>query len=364
MDGAQLDGVERRSLWQDFLLDAGTSPDQHPAPLFGKKVVDRIFESAGTWHWRKFAWSALSVTALWLGLVSWNAWQAGGTLLALSSSAFAMLAATGAFHLWSIHHRLTLSDLHLLAETPEQSRWLDRLENYLKRIVDGTVPVFDGGSGARLAGSYFAGNNGRIVVLDSCDNRTDRARKQGAPWTWPRAIGAPFVQIEPSTEGAEPEPAIAPGNAAESPTEGRGTAPAFAGTPEAPNRTETPDQAPGSPRKIRHYLHGVTRPDFEAALTEYLAAMPWAKDRKDEFRFVIGVVYKVVQDDPYPKQKELLRKVRDRVAASSKITLNKADETVFKIIGNARKKDGSDFRTFVIARRIQPPLDPKPKSRG
>ena len=66
MDGDQPQGVERRSLWQGFLLDAGVSPDRNPVELFGSPIVDRIFVGTNSWHWRRLAWPALVAVGILL----------------------------------------------------------------------------------------------------------------------------------------------------------------------------------------------------------------------------------------------------------------------------------------------------------
>ena len=82
MEGDQQRGVERRSLWQGFLLDAGASPDRNPVELFGSPIVTRIFVGTNSWHWRRLAWPALVAFGILLAGLG-GAALAGMTALSL-----------------------------------------------------------------------------------------------------------------------------------------------------------------------------------------------------------------------------------------------------------------------------------------
>ncbi len=140
MGAMEPDRSDRDPLWQDFLLDAGVSPDKNPVELFGSPIVDRIFVGTNSWHWRRIAWPALTATGIFLsGLCLNSLLVSGSTLLTLFTGSVGLLCFMGAWHLWNDHRILPASTLHALATDPEQHRWLNRLHDYLERLIKGDV---------------------------------------------------------------------------------------------------------------------------------------------------------------------------------------------------------------------------------
>lgn len=367
---------DRVSLWQDFLLDAGVSPDRNPVELFGSPIVERIFVGTNSWHWRRLAWPALVAVGILLAALCLHALLvAANMLLALFSGAVGLLLFMGAWHLWNDHRVLPASALHALATDPEQHRWLNRLHDYLERLTKGEVEVFSGDAAQPLDGQYFAHNNGRILVLDSCYARTDRARRY-------RGAAFRYVTIEPPKvatklgSGADEvarsdEPMAADADeagVAVANTEGM-EAPHFCSDISAPEMAVTAiarlDSAPPQTNELQapaavstrgqpHYLHGLKKREFEKILKAYLAIKDWDKSRKSEFIATQRATFDLVQDDPHPHQGRLLQMVRERALEKYGTRLSLSDDSIGKQIGNSEKHRNSDFRKFVITRRLEP----------
>ena len=141
----------------------------------------------------------------------------------------------GAIHLARDHRELSALTLQFCAKTEEAHRWLDRLDDHLRDLRDGTIPTLalDAQTGVRqsIPASVFAGNNGRILLLDSRFDETRRAYRKppkgrivvSVPGTEATdssipLAGSPSLPLEtlpPEIESAAPEtdtaaPAIVP----------------------------------------------------------------------------------------------------------------------------------------------------------
>ena len=367
---------DRVSLWQDFLLDAGVSPDRNPVELFGSSIVDRIFVGTNSWHWRRLAWPALvAVGILSAGLCLHTLWRSENALLSWFSGSLGLLCLMGAWHLWNDHRVLPASTLHAHATDPEQHRWLDRLHGYLGRVIKGEVVVYPGDTDVALDGQYFAHNNGRILVLDSCYALTDRARRYRMSWFQYVTIELPQVAAKLSSDVCEvarsDEPKAADAEASkfiavqsvgdQASRSGSGTSgPATAVTTKVRLDSEPPQtnelQAPAavSPRGQPHYLNGLKKREFEKILKVHLTTKDWDKTRKSEFIATQRATFDLVQDDPHPHQGRLLQKVRERALEKYGTQLTLSDDSIGKQIGNSEKHRNSDFRKFVIACRLDP----------
>lgn len=376
MDGDQPQGVERRSLWQGFLLDAGASPDRNPVELFGSPIVDRIFVGTNSWHWRRLAWPALvAVGILLAGLGLHTLWRSENALLAWFSGSIGLLCLMGSWHHWNDHRVLSASTLHALATDPEQHRWLDRLHGYLARVIKGEVEVYPGNAEEALDGQFFAHNNGRTLVLDSCYGRTDRARRYRKTWFHYVNILPPQVAAmlnsssgeaarsdEPMASDAEASNVIAAQSVGDQASHfGLGTsAPEMTATTDAGHDSAPPQtnelQAPAtvSPRGQPHHLHGLKKREFDKILKAYLASKGWDKARMAEYIATQRATFDLVQDDPHPHQGQLIQKVRVRALDTYGTRLSLSDDSISKQIGNSEKHRNSDFRKFVIACRLDP----------
>ena len=375
MEGDRPQGVERRSLWQGFLLDAGASPDRNPVELFGSPIVDRIFVGTSSWHWRRLAWPALvGVGILLSGLCLHTWWSSENALLVWFSGSIGLLCLMGASHLWNDHRVLPASTLHALATDPEQHRWLDRLHGYLARVIKGEVEVYPGDAEEALDGQFFALNNGRTLVLDSCYGRTDRARRYRRTWFRYVTIEPPQVAVKLSSgadEVARSDEQIAADAGASnvvlahsesdkaSPFGLGIPAPEAAATTAARLDTAPPQtnelQAPAtvSPRGQPHHLHGLKKREFDKILKAYLASKDWDKARMAEYIATQRAAFDLVQDDPHPHQGQLIQKVRERALETYGTQLLLSDDSIAKQIGNSGTHTSSEFRKFVIDWRLR-----------
>ena len=375
MDGDQPQGVERRSLWRGFLLDAGANPDRNPVELFGSPIVDRIFVGTNSWHWRRLAWPALVAFGILLaGLCLHTLWRSENALLAWFSGSLGLLCLMGAWHLWNDHRVLSASTLHALATDPEQHRWLDRLHGYLARVINGELEVYPGNGEEALDGKFFAHNNGRTLVLDSCYGRTDRARRYRRTWFRFVTIEPPQVAAklssssreaarsdEPMASDAEASNVTAAQSAGDQASHfGSGTsAPAMAAITQAkfdfapPQTQELQAPATVSPRGQTHHLHRLKKREFDKILKAYLATKDWDKARTAEYIATQRAAYDLVQDDPHPHQGQLIQKVRERALETYGTRLPLSDDSISKQIGNSDKHTSSEFRKFVIDWRLR-----------
>ena len=375
MEGDQPQDVERRSLWQGFLLDAGASSDRNPVELFGSPIVDRIFVGTNSWHWRRLAWPALVAFGILLSGLCLNTWRSSDNiLLALFSGALGLLCLMGAWHLWNDHRVLPASTPHALATDPEQHRWLDRLHGYLARVIRGEVEVYSGNAEEALDGQFFAHNDGRILVLDSCYGRTDRARRYRRTWfryvtIEPPQVAAKLSSVagavarsdEPTAAGAEATNVTSAHSVGDQASHfGSVTsAPAMAAMTQAkfdfapPHTHELQAPATVSPRGQTHHLHGLKKREFNQILKAYLASKDWDKDRMAAFIATQRAAFDLVRDDPHPHQGQLIQKVRERALETYGTRLPLSDDSISKQIGNSDTHKNSEFRRFVIDWRLR-----------
>ena len=375
MHGEQPEDAERHSLWQGFLLDAGASPDLNPVELFGSPIVDRIFVGTNSWHWRRLAWPALVAVGILLSGLCVNAsLSSENALLAWFSGSLGLLCLMGAWHLWNDHRILRASTLHALATDPGQHRWLDRLHGYLERIVNGEVEVYPGNAEGALDGQFFAQNNGRVVVLDSCYGRTDRARRYRRTsfhyaTITPPQVAAKVISSSPQVARFSEPTAADAGASNVTATQsagdhiapfGSGTStPAMAAMTQAkfdfapPHTHELQAPATVSPRGQTHHLHGLKKREFDKILKAYLATKDWDKTRTAEYDATQRAAFDLVQDDPHPHQGQLIQKVRERALETYGTRLPLSDDSISKQIGNSDKHKNSEFRKFVIDWRLR-----------
>ena len=385
MEGDEQVGVERPSLWQGFLLDAGVSPDKNPVELFGRSVVERIFVGTSSWHWRRLAWPALvAIGVLLFGLCLHAWWSSEDILLALFCAALGLLCLVGARQLRSDLRVLPASTLHALAKD-EQHRWLDRLHAYLARVIKGDVKVYSGNAEEALDGQFFAHNDGRILVLDSCYGRTDRARRYRKTWFRYVTIEPPQVAVKLSSsagEVARSDEQIAADAGASTVTAAQSlddqashigsstAAPATAAMTQAkfdfapPHTHELQAPATVSPRGQTHHLHGLKKREFDKILKSYLATKDWDKARTAEYIATQRAAFDLVRDDPHPHQGQLIQKVRERALETYETQLSLSDDSIAKQIGNSDTHTSSEFRKFVIdwRNREQQPRSADPQS--
>ncbi len=369
MEGDEQPGVERRSLWQGFLLDVGVSPDRNPVELFGRAVVDRIFVGTNSWHWRRLAWPALvAIGILLFGLCLHAWWTSENILIALFCAALGLLCLVGARQLWNDLRVLPANTLHALAKH-EQHRWLDRLHGYLARVIKGEVKVYPGNAEVALDGQSFAHNNGRALVLDSCYGRTDRVRRYRTTWFRYVTIEPPQVAVKMSSGTGElahsaeqmaTDAEASTVTAAQSVDDqtshfgSRPSAPAMAAMTQAkfdfapPHTHELQAPAAVSPRGRPHHLHGLKKRDFDKIFKAFLASKDWDKARTAEYIATQRAAFDLVRDDPHPHQGQLIRKVRERALETYGTQLTLSDDSISKQIGNSDKHKNSDFRKFVI----------------
>lgn len=344
------------TLWQHFMIRHGELSDRHPVELFGEAVVNRIFAGAEDWHWRRLARPALVGLACWMALLGWfSSRTPNGMLLAYFSGAIALLAVMGAIHLARDHRELLALTLQFCAKTEQEHRWLGRLDDHLRDLRNGTFPTLalDAQSGVRqsIPPSVFAGNNGRILLLDSRFDETRRAYRKppkgrivvsvpGAEAT-NRSIplaGSPSLPLEtapPETDSAAPETDAA--------------APAI-----VPDIASTADEFPlpaaetSSPAHPVHHLHGLAGEKFEQLLSAYLATKGWDQQHRDEVAAIQRVTHELVQNNPRMTVGAIMRELPQLMLDKYRQKLTLKDESVRKMIGYTNTHRYSEFRNFVI----------------
>ena len=346
------------TLWQHFMLVHDELPDCHPVELFGEAVINRIFAGADYSHWRSVGQPALVGLACCMALLTWfSARTAGGMLLTNFSGAIASLAAIGALYLWRDHRELSVRTLQFCAETEEQHRWLDRLDNHLGALRSGTIMALalhaDTGVCQHIPASVFAGNNGRILLLDSRFDETKRAYRMlpkgrivvsepctdttKSPTPLAESSPPPLETSPPETESAAPDtdtsaPAIAPdisSMAAEFPL---------------------PATEASSPAHEVHHLHGLADKLFEELLKAFLATRKRDEVWKEEFRAIQRVTHELVQSDPCMSVGAIMKELPPLMFEKFAQKLTLKDESVSKMIGYSNTHRYSDFRKFVLDR--------------
>jgi len=346
------------TLWQHFMIRHGELPDRHPVELFGEAVVNRIFAGAEDWHWRRLARPALVGLACCMAALGWfSSRTPDGMLLTNFSGAIALLAVMGAIHLARDHRELSALTLQFCAKTEEAHRWLDRLDDHLRDLRDGTIRAvaLDPGTEVHqdIPASIFAGNNGRILLLDSRFDETRRAYRKppkgrivvSVPGTdatnSPKPLaGSPSLPLEtspPETDSAAPETDTA--------------APAV-----VPDISSTADEFPlsaaetSSPAHPVHHLHGLAGEKFEQLLSAYLATKAWDQQHRDEVAAIQRVTHELVQNNPRMTVGAIMRELPQLMLDKYHQKLTLKDESVRKMIGYTNTHRYSEFRNFVIER--------------
>lgn len=346
------------TLWQHFMLVHDELPDRHPVELFGEAVINRIFAGADYSHWRSFGQPALVGLAFCMGLLTWFAARTPDEMLLTNfSAAIALLAAIGALYLWRDHRELSVRVLQFYAETEEQHRWLDRLDIHLGALRNGTIPTLVLATHTRVRQAIpalvFAGNNGRILLLDSRFDETRRAYRKppngrivvSVPVMEATRSPAPPVESPPSRlETPAPEIESA---ASEYETVAPATVPEISSTAaEFPlPATET-----SSPAHEVHHLHGLADETFDQLLEAYLATKKWDEARKEEFRAIQRVTHALVQSDPCMGVGAIMKELPELMLEKHRQALTVKDESVSKMIGYSNTHQYSEFRNFVRGR--------------
>lgn len=344
------------TLWQHFMIRHGELPDRHPVELFGEAVVNRIFAGAEDWHWRRLAQPALVGLACCMAALGWfSSRTPDGMLLTNFSCAIALLAVMGAIHLARDHRELSALTLQFCAKTEEAHRWLDRLDDHLRDLRDGTIPTLalDAQTGVRqsIPPSVFAGNNGRILLLDSRFDETRRAYRKppkgrivvsvpgkeatNSPIPLAGSSSLPLETSPPEIESAAPETDTA--------------APAI-----VPDISGMADEFPllaaetSSPAHPVHHLHGLAGEKFEQLLSAYLATKGWDQQHRDEVAAIQRVTHELVQNNPCMTVGAIMRELPQLMLDKHRQKLTLKDESVRKMIGYTNTHRYSEFRNFVI----------------
>lgn len=346
------------TLWQHFMIRHGELSDRHPVELFGEAVVNRIFAGAEDWHWRRLARPALVGLACCMAALGWfSSRTPDGMLLTNFSGAIALLAVMGAIHLARDHRELSALTLQFCAKTEQEHRWLDRLDDYLRDLRNGTFPTLalDAQTGERqsIPPSVFAGNNGRILLLDSRFDETKRAYRKppkgrivvSVPGTEATnssipLAGSPSLPLEsspPETDSAAPEtetaaPAIVPDIS--------GIAAGLI----------LPAAKPSSPAREAHHLYTLTDDKFENLLEAYLASKNRDETWNEEFRAIQRVTYELVNKNPFMDVGDIMQKLPKIMFEKYGQKLTFKDESVSKMIGYSNTHRYSEFRNFVRGR--------------
>lgn len=346
------------TLWQHFMISHGELPDRHPVELFGEAVVNRIFAGAEDWHWRRLAWPALVGLACCMAALGWfSSRTPDGMLLTNFSGAIALLATMGAIHLARDHRELSALTLQFCAKTEEAHRWLDRLDDHLRDLRDGTIPTLalNAQTGVRqsIPASVFAGNNGRILLLDSRFDETRRAYRkppkgrivvsvtgtEATSSSMPLAASPspPLETSPPEIESAAPEtdtaaPAIVPDIASMA------------------ARLTLPAAKPSSPAREAHHLYSLADDKFEKLLEAYLATKGWDQQHRDEVAAIQRVTHELVQNNPRMTVGAIMRELPQLMLDKYRQKLTLKDESVRKMIGYTITHRYSEFRNFVIER--------------
>lgn len=339
------------TLWQHFMIRHGELPDRHPVELFGEAVVNRIFAGAEDWHWRRLARPALVGLACCMAALGWfSSRTPDGMLLTNFSGAIALLAVMGAIHLARDHRELSALTLQFCAKTEQEHRWLDRLDDYLRDLRNGTflTLALDAQTGVRqsIPPSVFAGNNGRILLLDSRFDETRRAYRKPPK-------GRIVVSVTGTEATSSPIPlAESPSLPLESsPPETESAAPAT-----VPDIASSADEFPlpaaetSSPAHPVHHLHGLAGEKFEQLLSAYLATKGWDQQHRDEVAAIQRVTHELVQNNPCMTVGAIMRELPQLMLDKYRQKLTLKDESVRKMIGYTNTHRYSEFRNFVIER--------------
>lgn len=346
------------TLWQHFMIRHGELPDRHPVELFGEAVVSRIFAGAEDWHWRRLAPPALVGLACCMAALGWfSSRTPDGMLLANFSGAIALLAVMGAIHLARDNRELSALKLQFCAKTEEEHRWLDRLDDHLRDLRNGTIRAvaLDPGTEVHqdIPASIFAGNNGRILLLDSRFDETRRAYRKPPK-------GRIVVSV-PSTEATNSPIPLAGSSSLPletSPPEIDSAAPETDAAAPAvvPDISSTADEFPlsaaetSSPAHPVHHLHGLAGEKFEQLLSAYLTTKGWDQQHRDEVAAIQRVTHELVQNNPRMTVGAIMRELPQLMLDKYRQKLTLKDESVRKMIGYTNTHRYSEFRNFVIER--------------
>lgn len=346
------------TLWQHFMLVHDELPDRHPVELFGEAVINRIFAGADYSHWRSFGRPALVGLAFCMGLLTWFAARTPGEMLLTNfSGAIALLAAIGALYLWRDHRELSVRTLQFCAKTEEEHRWLDRLDDHLRDLRNGTIPAvaLDPGMGVHqdIPASIFAGNNGRILLLDSRFDETRRAYRK--PPKGRIVVSVPGTEATNSSIPLAGSPSLpletSPPETDSAASEAYTAAPAI-----VPDISSMADDFPlpaaetSSPAHEVHHLHGLADEKFEELLEAYLALKKRDEAWIEEFRAIQRVTHALVQSDPCMGVGDIMKELPKLMLEKHGQKLTFKDESASKMIGYSNTHRYSDFRNFVRGR--------------
>ena len=346
------------TLWQHFMIRHGELPDRHPVELFGEAVVNRIFAGAEDWHWRRLARPALVGLACCMAALGWfSSRTPDGMLLTNFSGAIALLAVMGAIHLARDHRELSALTLQFCAKTEEAHRWLDRLDDHLRDLRNGTIPAvaLDPGTGVHqdIPASIFAGNNGRILLLDSRFDETKRAYRK--PPKGRIVVSVPGTEATNSPIPLAGSPSLpletSPPETDSAASEAYTAAPAI--VPDISSMADgfpLPAAETSSPDHEVHHLHGLADEKFEQLLEAYLATKKWDEARKEEFRAIQRVTHALVQSDPCMGVGDIMKELPKLMLEKHGQKLTFKDESASKMIGYSNTHRYSDFRNFVRGR--------------
>lgn len=204
-----------------------------------------------------------------------------------------------------------------------------------------------------IPASVFAGNNGRILLLDSRFDETKRAYRK--PPKGRIVVRVPVIEAtrSPAPPAESPSPPLET-----SPPEIESVAPDCdtAEPANVPEISGTADEFPlpavkmSSPAHEVHHLHGLEDEEFEHLLETYLASKKTNEVWKDEFRAIQRVTHELVQNNPCMDVGDIMQTLPKLMFEKYEQILTFKDESVSKMIGYSNTHRYSEFRNFVRGR--------------
>jgi len=200
-----------------------------------------------------------------------------------------------------------------------------------------------------IPASVFAGNNGRILLLDSRFDETRRAYRKppkgrivvSVPGT--EATSSPIPLAESPSLPLESSPPETESAAPETDTAAPAIVPDVSGM--AAGLT-LPAAKPSSPAREVHHLYGLADDKFEQLLEAYLASKNRDEAWNEEFRAIQRVTHELVKNNPFMDVGEIMQKLPKLMFEKYGQKLTFKDELVSKMIGYSNTHRYSEFKEF------------------